>query len=379
MKTGVIIGGIIFLILVGLSVVFLILPFLSPPVLSNPISIGVTDNSTPQFSFTSSKAGTILYLGNCSSSLTSAIKGLNVIVFNSLSDGNYSNCQISVEADNKQSNPLIIPSFTIDTQPPVTTASTDYTNGQIATTTTILFSCSDSVSGCNGDAHYTINGGSEQRGNSVTFNANGIYSLEYWDVDNAGNVEGPHSEFNNIRIDLKGTPSPVMISSSGYRNQSFEIDYTPTNSSDNCYYTTSLGGISNSYGICLGNFSGVTFSSDGNYSIYVYENDSIGNFGYSSSLNINWDTTAPSISISFPSSGGVYNQTSWQNVSFGYNDAITCQYSLDNNSWTNFNSCSDTSNYIPASSASQKTLYLEAVDAAGNSGQQLVSFTYTTN
>jgi large repetitive protein len=381
MKKGVIIGGIIVLVLIVSAIVFFVFQFIfSPPTLSNPTSIGITNDSNPQFSFTSSKAGTILFLGNCpSSSSTSAVKGINLVTFNSLSDGNYSNCQISVKSGDKESAPLIILPFVVDTQPPITIATSNYNNGQIAMNVTIIFNCSDSLSGCDGDTHYTINGNAEQRGNSVTFDTNGIYSLEYWNFDNAGNEESHHTEFNNIRIDLESTPSPVITTSDGYRNQSFEVDYNPTNSSDNCYYTTFIGGNPSLYGICSGNFSGITFSEDNNYTIYVYENDSIGNEGYSSPLNIDWDTTAPPITITFPTSGGIYNQTLWKNVSFSYSDAITCQYSTDNNSWVNFNSCADTSNYIPTSSASSQTLYVQGIDAAGNSEQQLVSFTYTTN
>ena len=53
-------------------------------------------DTTPNYTFSSSKAGTITYGGPCSSSTTIAIAGNNTITLNTLSDGTYSNCTITV-------------------------------------------------------------------------------------------------------------------------------------------------------------------------------------------------------------------------------------------------------------------------------------------
>ena len=55
-----------------------------------------TIDTTPNYTFSSSKAGTITYGGSCSSSTTIAIAGNNTITLNTLSDGTYSNCTITV-------------------------------------------------------------------------------------------------------------------------------------------------------------------------------------------------------------------------------------------------------------------------------------------
>ena len=55
-----------------------------------------TIDTTPNYTFSSSKAGTITYGGSCSSSTTIAISGNNTITLNTLSDGAYSNCTITV-------------------------------------------------------------------------------------------------------------------------------------------------------------------------------------------------------------------------------------------------------------------------------------------
>jgi len=54
-----------------------------------------TDTS-PNYTFSSSEAGTITYGGSCSSSTTSATSDNNTITFNALAAGTYSNCTITV-------------------------------------------------------------------------------------------------------------------------------------------------------------------------------------------------------------------------------------------------------------------------------------------
>jgi len=55
-----------------------------------------TIDTTPNYTFSSTKAGTITYGGSCSSSTTIAISGNNTITFNALANGTYDNCTITV-------------------------------------------------------------------------------------------------------------------------------------------------------------------------------------------------------------------------------------------------------------------------------------------
>ena len=55
-----------------------------------------TNDNTPDYTFSSSEAGTVTYGGSCSSSTTSAISGNNTIELVALSDGTYSDCTITV-------------------------------------------------------------------------------------------------------------------------------------------------------------------------------------------------------------------------------------------------------------------------------------------
>ncbi len=78
-----------------------------------------TNDNTPDYTFSSSEAGTISYGGSCSSSTTIAISGKNTITLDSLSDGTYSDCTIAVRGTTGYlSNTLTITSFTVDTTTP---------------------------------------------------------------------------------------------------------------------------------------------------------------------------------------------------------------------------------------------------------------------
>ena len=77
-----------------------------------------TSDPSPNYTFSSTKAGTITYGGSCSSGTTSATSGNNTITFTSLSDGTYSNCTIIVtDSDGNASNTLAITTFIVDTTP----------------------------------------------------------------------------------------------------------------------------------------------------------------------------------------------------------------------------------------------------------------------
>ena len=55
-----------------------------------------TSDSSPDYTFSSTEAGTITYGGSCSSSTTTAVVGNNTITFNALANGTYDDCTIRV-------------------------------------------------------------------------------------------------------------------------------------------------------------------------------------------------------------------------------------------------------------------------------------------
>lgn len=71
-------------------------------------------DTTPNYIFDSTEAGTITYAGDCSAAVTNAVLGSNSIVFNALAVGTHSNCTIRVvDTAGNTSNILSVPSFTI--------------------------------------------------------------------------------------------------------------------------------------------------------------------------------------------------------------------------------------------------------------------------
>lgn len=90
------------------------------PVLSQVTAVTTpTNDTTPAYTFTTNEAGTITYGGSCSSATTSATMGANTISFNTLVDGAYSNCTITVtDAASNVSNVLPVTAFTVDTMTP---------------------------------------------------------------------------------------------------------------------------------------------------------------------------------------------------------------------------------------------------------------------
>ena len=91
----------------------------TPPVIVEVTPITTpTTVTTPYYTFSSSEAGTITYGGSCAtagSATTNAIVGHNLIIFNTLSSGTYSDCTITVtDSAGNVSNTIDITAFTIN-------------------------------------------------------------------------------------------------------------------------------------------------------------------------------------------------------------------------------------------------------------------------
>jgi len=74
-----------------------------------------TKDFTPNYTFSSDEAGTITYGGSCHSDNSTASSGNNLIVLNSLRDGTYDNCTVTVtDSAANASSALAITSFIVD-------------------------------------------------------------------------------------------------------------------------------------------------------------------------------------------------------------------------------------------------------------------------
>ena len=178
-----------------------------------------TNDSTPDYTFSSDEAGTITYVGSCSSSTTSAIDGNNTITLVSLSEGTYSNCTITVtDSAENVSKSLTITSFIVDltaaTLAEVTAVTTltydntpDYTfSSSEAGTITYGGSCSSSTTSATTD------------NNTITLNSLSDGTFSYCTItvtDSAGN-----SVTRNINSFVIDTTAPTVSSISPTDNQS---------------------------------------------------------------------------------------------------------------------------------------------------------------
>ena len=136
-----------------------------------------TNDSTPDYTFSSTEAGTITYGGSCSSSTTIAVAGDNTITLNTLSEGTYSDCTISVTGSTGNvSSSHTITSFTV-VIPPVIAEVTAVISPTIDTTPNYTFSSSKAGTityggSCSSSTTVAVAGN-----NTITFNAltNGTY------------------------------------------------------------------------------------------------------------------------------------------------------------------------------------------------------------
>ncbi len=157
------------------------------PVLTEvtPIGAGTTD-TTPSYTFNTTRAGDITYGGSCSSATTTATSGNNTITFNALAEGTYTNCTIRVtDVFGNVSTVLSVSRFAVDTTAPTLTAGTPLSGVINPASTTYSFTANETgtytPSGCGNVSVDT---------NTVTFRnvVPGNYSCTLSLTDAAGNV-----------------------------------------------------------------------------------------------------------------------------------------------------------------------------------------------
>jgi len=213
-----------------------ILPETTAPVIAEVTFVTTpTNDSTPNYTFSSDEAGTITYGGSCSSSTTSATTGDNTITLVSLSDGTYSNCTIIVtDSAGNVSNTLSITSFTVDTTAPsvssFTLSDTALITGDNATVT---LGFSEAVASFSSSADITVANGTLATMSSAdnvtwagtftptanTEDASNTLSLATSYTDTAGNA-GPAATTANYEVDtlLPSVSSIVISSATGLQN-----------------------------------------------------------------------------------------------------------------------------------------------------------------
>ena len=113
-----------------------------------------------------------------------------------------------------------------DTTAPVTTATAP--QGTVTTDATVTFAATDNQGGSGVSAtYYTVDGGAQQKGDTVTLNTSGTHAVSYWSKDWAGNTEQAHTVTVSIDKSVDVTSS-VSIARSGLTVNRFTNKYTGT-------------------------------------------------------------------------------------------------------------------------------------------------------
>ena len=168
-------------------------PATTAPIIAEVTAVAtLTNDSTPNYTFSSTEAGTITYGGPCSSSTTIAIAGNNTITLNTLSDGTYSNCTITVtDSAGNISSSFTITTFTV-VIPPIIAEVTAVITPTIDTTPNYTFSSSKAGTityggPCSSSTTIAVAGN-----NTITFNALAAGTYDNCTItvtDNSGNRE----------------------------------------------------------------------------------------------------------------------------------------------------------------------------------------------
>ena len=156
--------------------------------------LSLTNDNTPNYTFSSTETGTISYSGACTSTTTTATPGNNTITLASLGDDIYTDCTIKVrDAAMNTSNIVTLTSFTIDTTVP--TATLVYTPN-ISTSGSVIAT----LTGASEVITITNNSGASTK----TFSSNGTFTFLFSDL--AGNTGSRLATVSTI-----DTIAPIIV------------------------------------------------------------------------------------------------------------------------------------------------------------------------
>jgi hypothetical protein len=232
---------------------------------------------------------------------------------------------------------------------------------------TINLTCTDSGFGCD-QTYYSLNsGGTWQAYDStkgIQFNTDGIYTLEYYSTDLAGNQELIETAANQIQIDTVAPTDPGALTTLSNPTNQLTQNWNWTASTD---ATSGLAGYYYSVNGGTQTFIGdsthlMTSLAQGDYQFAVQAVDNAGNLSNQVSQDLIVDTTAPVITI---------NGTSPVNVEV-YNPYIDAGATALDNYFGDL-----TSSIMPVSNVNvdqlgNYTVKYDVSDPAGNAATEVV-------
>ncbi len=380
---------------------------LQPPMVKEITAVTTpTKDNTPSYTFKSSKAGTITYGGNCSSSTTSATADNNTITFTALSDGTYSNCSIYVTSSTGvKGNALSVTPFTVDTTAPTAnfTAATDnvgtvtgaLTSGNTTDDTVLVLSGTNesgsSVKVFNGSTELgaaTVSGTSWSYSATV---ANGTtYQFNVKETDLAGNTSDATSNFvvtGDTTAPTASVTTATITNSGGAVVQSTETGTaymvkTTVSVSNLASITGAADNLWNSVAITSANTNTnlvATGFLNGTYKVYAV--DAAGNLSSASSASVvvnatGTDTTAPSLSevTAVPTQTG----DNTPSYTFSSNEAGTITYGGScSSSDTSATSGNNTITFNALADGTYDNCMISVTDSSSNTSDNLSVSSFT--
>ncbi len=158
-----------------------------------------------------------------------ALSGVAAQPANSVIDGEGDNLSASASVSDRAGNTAseTVSGIKIDRKAPITSANAP--TAWVNNSTTVKLAATDNLSGVAG-TYYTINDGDQKAYNAdgISFSAEGTYTLKFWSVDKAGNVEAANTA--TIKIDLtaptiRHTQSPAK-NDNGWNNTDVSVEFT---------------------------------------------------------------------------------------------------------------------------------------------------------
>lgn len=226
----------------------------------------------------------------------------------------------------------------IDTHAPTTAISAlpAWNNTDVALT----LSASDNLSGVD-QTWYALDNGAATSGTSVAISAEGVHTVTYWSVDNAGNIESSHT--TAVRIDktpptISALPSPLP-NARGWNNSTVTVTFVCADA---------LSGVA----ACSGPATVATDGAD--QQVSGTSTDNAGNTA-TAHATVNLDTVAPTVSASRPAP----NANGW------YDAPVTVTWSCaDTVGGSGITSCSPSQTL--STDGVTDSVSGSATDAAGN-------------
>ena len=232
---------------------------------------------------------------------------------------------------------VCLKAFTASTVSDLTSPSTIATGLQSSAdaawqnTSQVTLTASDNAGGSGVAATYYVLDGT-QHTYTAPFNlTDGAHTVTYWSVDNAGNVETPHTGYANV-----DTNSPTTTVSGTYADLHKTAVTVTLTASDNAggsgvaatYYTIDGGG-QETYTLPF------QVSSQGSHSIAYWSVDNAGNTETAKSCTVKIDTATPTISVSGDDSAW---HASAVTLTFtpeaGPSGVTSVEYEIGNGVWT---------------------------------------------